>query len=288
MNACVLRFGAFEIDVRSGELRKRGVRVALREQPFRVLVALLERPGEVVSRDDLCRRVWPDGTHVDFEHGLNAAVRRLRVALADDGAAPRFVETVPRRGYRFGGLVHPRLTDGSYGHLLPAADVTRARARLRLALLPFVSPHDDAQQELFSDGLTHEATAQLARRCPRHVGVIARTTVMLASRAGKTTGDIALALGADYLLEGSVRCAGNRVCIITQLIDARDETHLWAERYEREVGDSLDVQAEVAGRMAQGVADALAADDELNPVSNPAVSGRPSGPPGVCEPKSLQ
>lgn len=97
----VIRFGAFEVDLRARELRKRGLRVRLQEQPFQVLAVLLERPGEVVTRDELARRLWADGTVVDYEGGLNAALTRLRQALSDSAEAPRYVETIARRGYRF-------------------------------------------------------------------------------------------------------------------------------------------------------------------------------------------
>ncbi len=97
----IISFGTFDLNADTGELRKRGLRVAIQEQPFRVLMALLERPGDVVGREELCRRLWPHGTFVDFEHSLNAAVRRLRVALGDAADVPRFVETVHKRGYRF-------------------------------------------------------------------------------------------------------------------------------------------------------------------------------------------
>src|SRR4026209_2230670 len=97
----LFRFGPFELDLQAGELRKRGVRLALQEQPLRVLAALLERPGDIVSREELCRRLWAQGPFGDFEHSLNAAVRRLRITLGDIADTPRFVETVHRRGYRF-------------------------------------------------------------------------------------------------------------------------------------------------------------------------------------------
>src|ERR1051325_9076920 len=97
----LLRFEAFELDVRSRELRKGQNRIRLQEQPFEILRMMLERPGDVVTREELARRLWPDGTFVDFEHSLNAAVKRLRAALGDDADNPRFVETLPRRGYRF-------------------------------------------------------------------------------------------------------------------------------------------------------------------------------------------
>src|SRR5687767_3317472 len=104
-----LRFGSFELDVRSRELRTGRAVVRLQEQPFEILRMMLERPGSVVTRDELRRRLWPDGTFVDFEHSLNAAVKRLRAALGDDADNPRFVETLPRRGYRFIASVE---TDG--------------------------------------------------------------------------------------------------------------------------------------------------------------------------------
>lgn len=97
----VARFGAFELTIRTGELRKHGVPVPIQEQPLQVLVAFLERPGELVTREELRRRLWPDNTFVDYERGLNAAVNRLRDTLGDSAEAPRFVETIPRRGYRF-------------------------------------------------------------------------------------------------------------------------------------------------------------------------------------------
>src|SRR5438270_9717455 len=101
----VVRFGVFEVDLNSGELRKQGLRVRLQEQPFQVLVTLLERPGELVTRDELVRRLWADGTTVDFDRSLNAAVTRLRQALSDSADVPRYIETVARRGYRFVGYI---------------------------------------------------------------------------------------------------------------------------------------------------------------------------------------
>jgi DNA-binding winged helix-turn-helix (wHTH) protein len=100
-NSGTLRFGAFEADLRSGELRKDGIKVNLEGQPFQVLAALLERPGQLVTREELQKDLWPDETFVDFEQGINAAVKRLRVALEDSADKPRFIETLPRRGYRF-------------------------------------------------------------------------------------------------------------------------------------------------------------------------------------------
>src|ERR1700687_4893627 len=96
-----LRFGVFELDLRAGELRKHGLRVRLQEQPFQVLAALLEHPGEVVTRDELRERLWSGETFGDFDQGLNTAINKLREALGDSAGNPRFIETLPKRGYRF-------------------------------------------------------------------------------------------------------------------------------------------------------------------------------------------
>src|SRR5262245_28280478 len=122
----VLRFESFELDTRSRELRRGGTRIRLQEQPFEILRMMLERPGDLVTRDELARRLWPAGTFVDFEHSLNAAVKRLRAALGDDADNPRYVETLPRRGYRF---IAP---------LAAATAIAPAQSdRIRLAVLPF-------------------------------------------------------------------------------------------------------------------------------------------------------
>src|SRR3954467_5473657 len=102
-----VRFGQFEMDESTGELCKDGIKVRLQEQPFQILQMLLEHPGQVVTRDDLRKRVWPSDTFVDFDHGINNAVKRLREALGDTAETPRFVETLPRRGYRFIANLEP-------------------------------------------------------------------------------------------------------------------------------------------------------------------------------------
>src|SRR5215212_901675 len=135
----LLRFESFELDVRSRELRKGKDRIRLQEQPFEILRLMLERPGDVVTREELARRLWPDGTFVDFEHSLNAAVKRLRAALGDDADNPRFVETLPRRGYRF----IASLGGGASIAMPPAAPDFKAR----LAVLPFANLSGDVTQE---------------------------------------------------------------------------------------------------------------------------------------------
>jgi DNA-binding winged helix-turn-helix (wHTH) protein len=104
-SASVIRFGVYELDLRAEELSKNGTKIRLRGQPFQVLVMLLERPGEIVTREELRAKLWPDGTFVDFDHGLNTAINKIREVLGDSAENPRFVETLPRRGYRFIGTV---------------------------------------------------------------------------------------------------------------------------------------------------------------------------------------
>src|SRR3954464_1283766 len=130
----LLRFESFELDVRSRELRNGKNRIRLQEQPFEILRLMLERPGDIVTREELQQRLWPDGTFVDFEHSLNAAVKRLRAALGDDADNPKFVETLPRRGYRFIAALH----DGSGPETIPH----QAAACPRLAVLPFSNLSD--------------------------------------------------------------------------------------------------------------------------------------------------
>jgi TolB-like protein len=230
------------------------MRLPFQEQPLRVLTALLERPGDVVTREALRARLWPDGTFVDYEHSLNAAVRRLRTALGDEADVPRFIETWHRRGYRF---LAPVEKVGEENGLTLSVFSDRAR----VAVLPFARLGEEPPQDFFSDGLTDETITQLARHSPPAVGVIARTSVKLVECSGKSMAEIGRTLRADYLLEGSVRQAGKRVRIAAQLVDAGDETHAWAEVYDRELGDTLAVQTEIAWLIAQAVAIRL--DQEL-------------------------
>src|SRR5437667_4327811 len=142
------RFGRFEIDSRTRELRKDGVRLRLQEQPFALLALMLEHPGELLTRDELRDRLWPDDTFVDFEHGLNAAIKRLRAVLGDNAERPRFVETLPRRGYRFIAKVE-RVNGHGARELSPARDT-----RQRLAVLPFTALGDAGVPEPVAGGLT--------------------------------------------------------------------------------------------------------------------------------------
>lgn len=132
------RFGVFEADSATGELRKRGIRIRLHAQPFQVLLLLLDRPGELLTREEISRELWPDGTFVDYEHGVNSAVNRLREALGDSAGNPRFVETLARRGYRFVASVE-RIDENATSQM-PTGEVQAAVAGLALSSEPTKSP----------------------------------------------------------------------------------------------------------------------------------------------------
>jgi TolB-like protein/lipoprotein NlpI len=236
------RFGAYEVDLKSGELRKHGVKIRLQEQPFQVLVSLLQQPGQVITRDELQEKLWPSDTFVDFDHGLNAAIARLREALCDSAGSPRYIETLPRRGYRFLTAVEKLGSE------------TAAEGRLMLAVLPFENLDGNPEQEYFADGMTEEMIAQLGRISPARLGLIARTSAMQYKHTRKTIGEISRELAVEYVLEGSVRRAGQNVRITAQLIRTTDQTHLWAESYDRTLDDVLAIQTDCAGRIARSLA----------------------------------
>jgi TolB-like protein/tetratricopeptide (TPR) repeat protein len=262
MDARMLRFENFEVDLRARELRRGSSVVRLQEQPFQILAMMLERPGDIVTREEIRARLWPDGTTVDFEHSVNAAVKRLRAALGDAAEHPRYVETLPRRGYRFIARIQDPDPASTAPNRAPAAP-----HRPRLVVLPFANLSDDPAQDYFSDGLTEEMIAQLGRRCASRIGVLARTSSMLYKNAMRGAGDIGEALRADYLVEGSVRREGDRVRITAQLIETSGETHVWAESYDRRLADCLAVQMEVASEIAHALS------HELLPTSNVETAG---------------
>ena len=239
----IVRFGTFTVDLRARELRAGETRIPLQDQPFQILQLLLERPGELVTRAELHERLWPNGTFVDFEHSVNAAIKRLRSALGDRADRPMYVETLYRRGYRFIAPVECE------SERVPAA----ARGRKpRLAVLPFENLNDAESKEYFSDGLASEMIAQLGRVCGDRLGVLARTSGRSYKSLMAGRGE-AGSLRPDYLLEGTLRYDNDRVRITAQLVDAATETYLWADTYERGLADCFSVQVDVATRIAHSL-----------------------------------
>jgi TolB-like protein len=235
--ASVVRFGTFEVNLDSRELRKHGMRIRLEEKPFQILELLLDRAGHVVSRKTLREKLWPD-TVVSYEHGLNTAINKLRDLLGDSARSPRFIETLPRVGYRF---------------IAPVGQPGEA-AKKMLLVLPFENLCGDCEQEYFVEGLTEETISQLGQLNPKKLGVIARTSAVQYKATKKSIGEIVAELHVDCVLEGSVRCNGRRVRITGQLIEARDQAHLWSATYDRELRDVLDVQTDVARQIGKALA----------------------------------
>ena len=247
-----VRFGTFEIDLESRELRKQGMRVRLEEKPFQILEVLLEHAGRVVTRKSLQQKLWPD-THVRYDQNLNTAVNKLRDLLSDSAQSPRFIETLPRLGYRFIAPV------SKAGPVL--APVAIGAAKKMLAVLPFENLGIASDREYFADGLTEELISHLGQINPKRFGVIARTSAIRYKNAKKTISEIAAELRVGYILEGTVRCEGSGVRITVQLIEAGHQTHLWAASYNREFRDILSVQADVARQVGRALALELLPED---------------------------
>lgn len=242
-----LRFGDFELDSSAYQLRHRGRTIRLERRPMDLLILLAERRGQLVSREDIVERLWGPGVFIDVETGVNTAIRKVRQALRDSPDSPLFIETISGRGYRFIAQI-----------LSPTANIapqfsTESQPRVMLAVLPFENLSNDPEQEYFSDGLTEETISYLGRINPERMGVIARTTSMAYKRARKSIRDIGAELGVDYVLESSVRRENNQVRITAQLIRVKDQTHIWASTYHREVRGVLAIQSELGTAIADHV-----------------------------------
>lgn len=304
-SAGIVHFGVFQLDLNAHELHKAGVKIKLQEQPFRVLALLVEHAGQVVTREELQKKVWPTDVYVAFDQGLNNAIKKVRDALGDSAESPRFVETLARHGYRFIAPVSAAPASAS-ATSAPSAPVAAAPAgpeplpplpprlgpasralrrstligtvvvcvlaaiaywgwyrsgmragssahKVILAVLPIDNLSRDPDQEFFSDGLTEELITQLGKLNPERLSVIARGSVAKYKGSNLTANQIGRELHADYLVQGSVRRAADRVRIAVQLIQVRDQTDLWAESYDRELKDMLVVQDSVTRTIANQI-----------------------------------
>jgi TolB-like protein/DNA-binding winged helix-turn-helix (wHTH) protein len=288
----VLRFDTFDLDLRAGELRKHGLKLRLQGQPLQVLAILLESAGNPVTREELRNQLWPADTFVDFDHSLHNAIARIREALADSAETPRYIETLPRRGYRFIAQVErvrpeaplassengkesgekvtvaatktrPRLAlaftllallvvSSAFWLVRTGLHATSAAPRIRsIAVLPLLNLSGDPSQEYFTDGMTDELITDLAK--VNALRVISRTSVMRYKGTKKSLPEIARELNVDGIVEGSVMRSGQRVRITAQLLQASTDQHLWAETYDRDLGDVLKLQSQVAQAIAQQV-----------------------------------
>ncbi len=264
----------------SGELVKEGRRVRLQDQPLQVLEELIARPGELVTREHLIARLWPKQV-VDYDTALNAAVRRLRSILGDDAEMPRYIETIPRRGYRFIGNLAAEacasevppirrrfarwaaigvlavvIAAGFVWLALPRDPASRADepetpdggAMPSIVVMPFVDLVADRNSKYFADGLTEELIHRLAHI--ERLRVIARTSSFALEGKGADIATVARQLGVSHVLEGSVRRSGDRLRITAQLIDASTSSHLWSQNYDRHLGDVIEIQDDIANSIA--------------------------------------
>jgi TolB-like protein/cytochrome c-type biogenesis protein CcmH/NrfG len=235
------RFGRFELDMLGYALRRDGRAVRLERQPMDLLILLVTRRGELVSRAEITAKLWSKDVFVDVETGVNTAVRKIRRALNDSPEQPSFIETIAGKGYRFVG------------------DVQVVRAGLAgtsivtLAVLPFINLSGDPQREHLADGLTDDTIAALSQLDPEHLRVIGRTSAMAYKATQKSIATIANELAAQFVLEGSVRSEGVSLRIRCTLIRAQDQVQLWSQTYDRQLTSLLDVQRELSIAIADQI-----------------------------------
>jgi TolB-like protein/Tfp pilus assembly protein PilF len=247
-----VRFGLFEFDPRSGELRKQGRRVRLEGQPIQILIKLLNRPGELVTREELQRELWPADTFVNFEQSLNAAVKRLRHALGDSPDNSRFVETLARRGYRFIAPVsNPAGASVSQPAPSPAVG--------SLAVLPFGNAETDPGTEYLADGITESLINQMSRLAG--LRVMARSTVFRYKDKTLDPRSVGRKLGVDAVLIGRVLQRGDALLVGTELVEVQNGWQLWGEQYNRRLADIFAVEEEISREISEKLRVHLTGED---------------------------
>lgn len=279
--ANAVRFGTFEFLASTGELWKSGRRVRLQAQPARVLAALVARAGQVVSRDALQREVWGDSTHVDFERGLNFCIAQIRSALRDTAESPRFIETLPKQGYRFIAPLSAapeRLDDASADARRPRrfVDVATVGASLLVGLavwlawvglppsrptvvvVPFYNETGRGELDVVARALGDATVASLA--APEHLhalSVIGNAPSLQSPFARVEVQRVARQLGAQWVVIGQLKADGEAMRLIGHLIRATDMKHVWAQAYD-ERQFTLDVQGRTAAAAATAISHAVA------------------------------
>lgn len=276
----VLRFGLFELDMRARQLRRQGRLVRLQQQPFQLLLLLIAKPQELITRDEIRQKLWPEDTFVEFDDSVNHAIRKLRDALRDDAENPRFIETVPRQGYRFIAPVQavPIITLEN-APTAPASNVRKLRWPIAtlctvaviaslfwrfqphspsirsIAVLPLQNLSGDPSQDYFSEGMTEAIITELGQN--KGVRIISHHSVMQFKTGDKPLPQIAKELGVDALVEGGLVRHGDHVRITAQLVAAHPERHLWASSYEGDAGDLITLQREIAADISQQIRTSL-------------------------------
>jgi TolB-like protein/DNA-binding winged helix-turn-helix (wHTH) protein/Tfp pilus assembly protein PilF len=293
------RFGLFELDLVSQRLLRQDQVIKIQEKPLQLLAALLENAGEVISREQLRARLWPSDTFVQFDDNLNTTVKRAREALSDSAEHPRYIETVPRRGYRFippverlpaepepvaltptesallqsSPFVSLRwalvfvfvvfLAAGAWYlfHRRSQASVT-SQNKIMLAVLPFRNVSGSSEQDYLSEGFTEELIAHLGRLAPKKLGVIARSSVAEMQNGAENVSRVGHDLGVSYILEGSVSRTAGQLNLTARLVQVSDQTHIWAETYARPAQELLTIERDIAQSIAEALAIRLLPSEE--------------------------
>src|SRR5271169_672084 len=266
----VVRFGPFELDVRAGELKKRGCKILLQEQPFQVLLMLLERPGDVVLREEIRKKLWPNDTFVQFAPGINAAIQRLREALGDSADEPRYVETVARRGYRLlekvksnGSPMDRRAgeTDSApSSSLISAASIAQGKSLNSIAVLPFANAGRDPDGDYLSDGITENIINSLSKIAG--LRVTPRSTVFRYKRKVSDPQAIGSELKVGTVLVGRVTQRKGALVVSAELIDVTEGSQLWGERYNRNLTDLYKVEEEIARKISESLRVKLSGEEK--------------------------
>lgn len=266
----IVRFGTFELDVRAGELKKRGRKIRLQEQPLQILLMLLERPGDVVLREEIRKRLWPNDTFVQFAPSINAAIQRLREALGDSADEPRYVETVARRGYRLrekitanGNEMERRAgeTDSARSSsLMSAACIGRGKTLNSIAVLPFANASRDPDGDYLSEGITENIINSLSKIAG--LRVTPRSTVFRYKRKCIDPQAIGRELKVGVVLVGRVTQRDGALVVSTELVDVGQGSQLWGERYNRNLTDLYEVEEEIARKISESLRVKLSGEEK--------------------------
>ncbi len=239
----LIRFGEFELDEQTLQLRKNSAPARIQQQPARVLAFLLNHRGSLVTREQIRLAIWGEDTFVDFEQGLNFCIRQIRLALNDQAEHPQHIETLPRLGYRFISQIEKS------GDRPPA----RAEKLLRIAVVP-IEDLSGQTETYFAAGLTEDMISALSRIDPGRLRVTALRKLTSIDSAGDQLDQLQRQFDLDYVLRGSVRRSADKIRITAQLHDVRDKSVLWSDTYDRKSSDLLAVQEEVTERVSRSLA----------------------------------
>jgi TolB-like protein len=252
MSGSLFRFDTFELDRENFQLRSSGQCVRLQKVPLELLLLLADREGQLVTRSEITERIWGKDVFLDADSAVNTAIRKVRLALGDDSDQPKYIETVPGKGYRFIAQIRPGFRE------MRSVEKDSVLCRPMIAVLP-LEDFSDNTEDYFSEGMTEEILTHLGRLHPQ-LGVISRTSVMKYKGTRKSMRQIGRELGVAYALEGSVRRHAGRGRVSVQLIETLNQTHVWAESYEYLLDDILELQDRLAREIASRISLQLKAE----------------------------